>query len=225
MTPQIGAPWGWGSDADAGDRSRGGAGRSNPGLAESRHLRTVPPRPSGARLQRLAGHAAAVRPREDRAPLPLYPHGPPLSGCHLRQHLRVPQPTIGHHERGRQRQAPPAQCLPGPLPHDLQPGQLGTTRPPQLRRIRATHREIHRNDQLPLPDHDHQQQAINPEPDAMRLTALPGTHQPQLLAILFADTSRHPPRSRATDCGWPDVCPGPASTPVPTGPGPGVASA
>jgi hypothetical protein len=205
LTEQVGACLAWFLDDDHGNRPVRGAGGCEPCILHPRQLEAVAPGPVPPGDQVLTRHPAPVGQLEDIGTLALYDHGPMLVVRQVRQPLRVAKPAIGDDQGGWPHEPQPRQGGPGPIQHDLHPGQLVAAGPARPHRVRTTDGEVHRNDQRPLPDHDDQPQPIDAEPDAMFLAAIPEANQPQLLARFLEDAVIAHPRP------WPATAGGQAS--------------
>ena len=166
----------------------------HPGISHAGPVEVVPPGPVNPGQKCLPCDPALVRQVEDLGALALHHQGPLGLEGHMRQQPRACKPAIGHHQGRRQPQAPSRQGCPCPTQHDLQPRQFVTAGPAGPLRGGAAYREIDRDHQLAVTDHHDQQQPIDPEPDAMCLTAIPGAHQAQLLAIRFEQAVIADPR-------------------------------
>src|SRR6266508_2089362 len=183
-----------------------GAGHRESSIAEPRQLGAVMPGPVVPGQPVLARRAAPIRQPEDVRTLALHQQGALLGGGHMLQDLRVAKPAIGDDQGWWQPPTPPLQGRPGAVQHDLQPPQLVAAGPARPYGIGTAHLKVHRHHQFPLPDNHEQQQAIDPEPDAMVLAAIPGAYQAQLRAILFEDAVVPDPRPLPpTLGGWTGV--------------------
>jgi len=170
---------------DHRDGPRGWARGLQPGLSPAGLVEVVPPGPVRPGQQRLACDPALVRQVEDIGALALHHQGPVDMEGHMRQHTRACTPAIGHHQGRRPLQAPPLPGGPGAIQQDLSPCQFVPAGPAGPLWVGAASREIDREHQRAVTDHHAQQHPITPEPDAMVLAAIPGAHQPQLLALRF----------------------------------------
>jgi hypothetical protein len=186
-------------DNDERDPPIGGAGCGESGIPDPWYLGALTPGPVGQGPEVLARHPAPIKQVEDVGALPLHQQQALQVAGYMRHHLRVPEPTIGHYQGRGQPQTQLLQGGPGPVQHDLQPRQLVAAGPSGPHRVRPAHHKVHRDDQLPVPDHHHQEQAIDPQSDPMFLAAIPGAYQAQLLTRLLEDTViAHPSPLSAT---------------------------
>ncbi len=92
---------------DERDPPIGGAGRGGSDIPDPWHLGALTPGPGGKSPEILARYPASVVQVDGSRSLPLHqPHALSVVG-HVRHHLRVPDPMIGHHEgRGQPRSGP-----------------------------------------------------------------------------------------------------------------------
>ena len=146
LTEQVVARLAWFLDDDHGNRPVRGAGGCEPCIPHPRQLEAVAPGPVRPGGQFLTRHPAPVGQLEDIGTLALYDHGPMLVVRQVRQQLRVAKPAIGDDQGGWPHEPQPLQGGPGPIQHDLQPGQLVAAGPARPRRVRTTDGEVHRND-------------------------------------------------------------------------------
>jgi hypothetical protein len=175
------------------DTSIGGTRGREPGIAAPRRLRALPPRPVGWGPEVCPGDPTPIGQREDVPPFALHKPRPSQVRLDVGHQGRVSKPTIRHDQRRWQPSAPPLQDRPCPIQHDLPPRQLIAAGSAGPHGVWAADDEVHRDDQLPVATHHHQQQPIDPQPHTMFLATIPGAHQPQLLASLLEHAIvRHP---------------------------------
>src|SRR6266446_2628379 len=98
---------------------------------------------------------------------------------------KLSEPAIGDDHRRGQLDAALAECRHTSIEHALYPVQFVAARCSRAWRIWTPNGKVHGHHQLTLADNDDQQHPINTGEHPVFLPTPPGTHEAQLLAVLF----------------------------------------